>query len=289
MLAQSPSPSPIEEASTWVSEWWPAAAWVAAALLVTLVMRIWVRRTRRKAEAAADDQVEGGRLRRASTVVGLVAGTIQVLAWVVAITVILATAGMPLGPVFASAGVVGVALGFGAQTVVKDTLSGFFIALEGQFDVGDFVELQTDGGPVSGTIEGLSLRTTSIRQFDGPLATVPNGAIQITSNKTRGWGRAIVDIRVALDEDPGRVREVLEEVVAAAAEQEPLAGWLREPPKVLGVTQLTEIAQVIRVVAETLPNHRSEAERELRARMAQGISARGIRVPPLVAPPPPGA
>jgi small conductance mechanosensitive channel len=254
---------------------------LAVAIVVTLVGRRYVRHVRRKAKDTADDLSQGRKLRRRSTLVGLVVGTAQIIAWFTVVVVVLTELGVPLGPLFASAGVVGVALGFGAQTVVRDTLSGLFIALEGQFDVGDIVDVQSEGGLISGTIEALTLRVTTVRQFDGTLSTVPNGSIQVVSNKTRGWGRAIIDIRVALDEDPERVRGILEEVIGAAADQEPLQGWLRERPQVLGVTQLTDVAQVIRVVAETVPNHRVDTERELRGRIAQRIGEQGIRVPPI--------
>lgn len=275
----------------WTADWWlllarRGGAFVAIALAITFVGRWYVHRVRQQAKDVADDQVEGRSRRRRGTIVGVVVGVVQVIAWFIAITVVLDIFGVPLGPLFASAGVIGVALGFGAQAVVKDALAGFFIALEGQYDVGDIVDIQCDGGLVSGTVEGLTLRVTMVRQFDGTLSIVPNGTIQVTSNKTRGWGRAIVDIRVALDEDSERVREVLDGLLAEIAEQEPLRGWLRERPKVLGVTQLTDIAQVIRIVAETSPNHRADTERELRGRMAQRIAERGIRVPPVAAPRP---
>jgi small-conductance mechanosensitive channel len=254
---------------------------VAAALVITVIGRRYVRYVRRKAKNAPDELSAGRRLRRRSTLTGLIVGTIQIAAWFAAIVVVLDELKVPLGPLFASAGVVGVALGFGAQTIVRDTLSGLFIALEGQFDVGDIVDVQSEGGLISGTIEALTLRVTTVRQFDGTLSTVPNGGIQVVSNKTRGWGRAIVDIRVALDEDPEKVRAILEEVIGAAASADPLKGWLRDQPQVLGVTQLTDIAQVIRVVAETVPNHRVDTERELRGKIAQRIGEKGIRVPPV--------
>lgn len=254
---------------------------IALAVVVTLVGRWYMRRVRRKAKNAPDELSAGRRLRRRSTLTGLIVGTIQIVVWFTVLIVILDELGVPLGALFASAGVVGVALGFGAQTIVRDTLSGLFIALEGQFDVGDIVDVQSEGGLISGTIESLTLRVTTVRQFDGTLSTVPNGGIQVVSNKTRGWGRAIVDIRVALDEDPEKVRATLEEVIGAAAAVEPLKGWLRAQPMVLGVTQLTDIAQVIRVVAETVPNHRVDTERELRGKIAQRIGEKGIRVPPV--------
>jgi small conductance mechanosensitive channel len=255
---------------------------IVAALIVTILGGRWARRLRERASEPIDDEVERGRRQRTATVAGLIVTTIQALAWFIVVAVILAASGVPLGPLFASAGVIGVALGFGAQTIVRDTLSGLFIALEGQFDVGDVVDLQTEGGPVNGTIEGLTLRVTTVRQYDGTVSIVPNGGIYVTSNKTRGWGRAIVDIRVALDEDPDRVKGVLEELLAEVAATPPLKDWLQAPPAVLGVTQLTDVAQVVRVVADTLPNHRVDTEREIRGRIAQRIVERGVKAPPVI-------
>jgi moderate conductance mechanosensitive channel len=254
---------------------------VVLALIATFLLRAWVRRCDRRAQAEADDSMEGPRRRRLATIAGLISATLQVIIWIVIGFYLLAAFGVPLGPLFASAGIAGVALGFGAQTLVKDTLAGLFIALEGQFDVGDVIDLQTEGGPVSGTIEGLTLRITSVRQYDGTLSIVPNGSIQVTSNKTRGWGRAIVDVRVALSEDPDRVRQALDDLLAELANEEPLRSWLREAPSVLGVVQLTDIAQVVRVVAQTRPGNRLEAERFLRERITARITEQGIKVPPV--------
>jgi small conductance mechanosensitive channel len=254
---------------------------VVLALIATFLLRAWVRRCDRRAQDAADDSMEGPRRRRLATIAGLISATLQVIIWITIGFYLLAAFGVPLGPLFASAGIAGVALGFGAQTLVKDTLAGLFIALEGQFDIGDVIDLQTEGGPVSGTIEGLTLRITSVRQYDGTLSIVPNGSIQVTSNKTRGWGRAIVDLRVALSEDPDRVRQALDELLTELANEEPLRSWLREAPSVLGVVQLTDVAQVVRVVAQTRPGNRLEAERFLRERITARITEQGIKAPPV--------
>lgn len=252
------------------------------AVLITLVGRRYTRHVRKVAKSAGDDS-EGRKLRRTGTVVGLITATVSVVMWFVIVVVILSWMDVKFGPLLASAGIVGVALGFGAQTLVKDTLAGLFIALEGQFDVGDVVDLSTDGGLVSGSVEDLTLRITSVRQFDGTLSIVPNGSIHITSNKTRGWGRAIVDIRVALGEDPDRIRKLLEELFAELATQPPFDEGLRKEPQILGVTQTTDTALVIRVAAETQPTRRYEVERALREQISSRIAAKGIRVPPVVA------
>lgn len=213
--------------------------------------------------------------------VGLFSSVFVVVAWAVFLLTLLKAMGVDITPILASAGIVGVALGFGAQSLVRDTISGLFIFLEGQFDVGDIVDLTTNAGTVSGTVETLNLRTSAVRQYDGSLSTIPNGLIEVTNNRTRGWGRAVVDVRVALDEDPDRVRETLEELFEQMRGQPPLDEWLRQPPTVLGVTQLTDTAQVIRIAAETRPSHRIDTERLLRARVVPRMAERGIKSPPV--------
>ena len=252
---------------------------ITIGLLVSVLGRRYTRRLRRRAKSAGD--LEGRKARRTATVASLVVATVAVIVWFTVVITIVGGFGIAVGPLIASAGIAGVALGFGAQSLVRDTIAGLFILLEGQFDVGDAIDLDTEGGRVSGSIEGLTLRVTSVRQFDGTLSVIPNGLIQITSNKTRGWGRAIVDVRVAIDEDPEKVRDALQELFDAIVEQEPFEGGLRKEPEILGVMQTTDTAQVIRVVAETQPAQRNEIERALRERISAVITERGIRVPPV--------
>jgi small conductance mechanosensitive channel len=262
---------------------WELASTFVIAVVLTFVSRRWVSRYRKRARSGGDD-AEGRRRRRTATVVGLLSGVVVVIAWAVFLLTLLKAMGVDITPIIASAGIVGIALGFGAQSLVRDTISGLFIFLEGQFDVGDIVDLTTTGaGTVSGTVEALNVRTTSVRQYDGSLSTIPNGLIGITNNRTRGWGRAVVDVRVALDEDPDRVRQTLDELFDEIRNEPPLEGWLRQPPTVLGVTQLTDTAQVIRVAAETMPSHRVDTENLLRARIVARIAERGIKSPPVTA------
>jgi small-conductance mechanosensitive channel len=284
VLAEALSPFTVD----WFNEhgWELASTFVIAAVL-TVVSRRWVTRHRRRARAGGDD-AEGRRRRRTATVVGLLSGVVVLIAWAVFVLTLLKALGVDITPIIASAGIVGIALGFGAQSLVRDTISGLFIFIEGQFDVGDIVDLTTAGaGTVSGTVESLNLRTTSVRQYDGSLSTIPNGLIEVTNNRTRGWGRAVVDVRVALDEDPDRVRDTLDELFDEIRNEPPLEEWLRQPPTVLGVTQLTDTAQVIRVAAETMPSHRIDTERLLRARIVARMAERGIKSPPTAATTPP--
>jgi len=278
--------TPFVTADWWRVHGWALAITFAIPVVATIVSGRWLRVFRKRAKAAGDD-VEGRRLRRLTTVVGLLSGAIIVVAWFVFVLVLLDAVNVNIAPILASAGIAGIALGFGAQTLVRDTISGLFIFLEGQFDVGDIVDLTTSTGTVSGTIEALSLRITSVRQFDGSVSIIPNGTITITNNRTRGWGRAVVDVRVGLTEDADRVREVMLDLFHELEEEPPLKEWLRQPPQVLGVTQLTDIAQVIRAVAETQPTHRIDAERLLRERIVARLAERGILMPSITTPAPP--
>src|SRR5918992_1123929 len=164
---------------------------VVIAILLTFVLQVFVRRFRRKLEGSPSLTQELN-LQRIATLTAALSATGLVIIWVVTLLIVLEAVGVPLGALFASAGVAGVALGFGAQSIVRDTLSGFYILLENQFGVGDVLTLQTTAGAVDGKVESLSFRVTTLRAFDGALHTVPNGNIQIVSNKSRGWARAIV-------------------------------------------------------------------------------------------------
>jgi small conductance mechanosensitive channel len=192
---------------------------------------------------------------------------------------VLSELGFVLGPILLSAGVAGVALGFGAQSLVRDGLSGFFILLENQFGVGDNVALTTASGIVAGRVESLTMRITSVRAFDGSLNIVPNGNIVVATNRSRGWARAIVDVRAAQDEDVDRVRSVLDELMDEIRQDPTQADSIHEGPSVLGVEQIGHDALVMRVVADTRPSKVMEVERTLRERITRRFAERGIRVP----------
>jgi moderate conductance mechanosensitive channel len=245
---------------------------------VTIILQVLVRRFRHKLEGTASVTQELN-LQRVTTLTGALSATSIVVVWTVAILISLDSLEVPLAALFASAGVAGVALGFGAQSIVKDTLSGFFILLENQFGVGDIIELKTTAQPVSGKVEQLTLRVTALRDFDGTLHTVPNGNIQLVSNKSRGWARAIVDVRVAFGEDLERLRGVLEEVFEEIRADPAVEDWIHEGPSVLGVDAMSDYAQVIRIVADTRPSKRYDTERALRERIARRLDAEGIRTP----------
>jgi moderate conductance mechanosensitive channel len=264
---------------------WLAKPWVrmviilVAAVLVTLLSRLVVARFRRKLEGTANITQELN-LQRATTLTGALSTALIVVIWVLAILMVLSEfINFNLGPLLASAGVAGVALGFGAQSLVKDTLSGFFILLENQFGVGDNVEVQTPSNRVTGRVESLTLRVTALRAFDGALHFVPNGNILVASNRSKGWARAIIDVRTAYDEDVEHLRMVLEELFEELKGDRTLSEWIHEAPNVLGVERMGHDALVMRVIADTRPSKVMDVERLLRERITRRLVERGIKVP----------
>lgn len=177
------------------------------------------------------------------------------------------------GTLLASAGVFGVALGFGSQSLVKDVIGGFFIIFEDQFAVGEYVK----AGEFSGIVEEIGLRATRLRDWSGELHIIPNGSITAVTNFNRGKMRALVDIHVPYDEDLDRAMEVMHAVCAEAAGE--FAGKIVEGPTVQGVIQFGERNAILRVVAYTKANEQWELERELRRRIHKAFLREGIRIP----------
>jgi small conductance mechanosensitive channel len=263
----------------------PILVIVIVAVLVSIASRVLVKRFRRKLEGSPSI-TQAINLQRATTLTNALAATAIVLIWTIALLMVLGQLDINLAPLLASAGIAGVALGFGAQSIVRDALAGFFILLENQFGVGDVVETQTTGGQVTGKVESLTLRITTLRAFDGTLHVVPNGNMQVISNKSRGWARAIVDVRLPYGEDVDKVRGILEDLFDEVRERPPLKEWLRDGPSVLGIEALSDYALVVRVIADTRPSKRFDAERMLREAIQARLGEQGIRVP--LPPNPPG-
>jgi small-conductance mechanosensitive channel len=267
-----------EETNWFIDHGIPILVVVAIAVVVTLLSRVAVNRFRRRLEGTASLTQELN-LQRATTLTHAISAALVVVIWTIAILIVLGEFGYSLGPLLATAGVAGVALGFGAQSVVRDTLSGFFILMENQFGVGDNVEIQTPSSKVIGRVESLTMRITSLRAFDGTLHIVPNGNIIVASNRSRGWARAIVDVRAAYEEDVDQLRRVLDELFEELKSDRTLSEWIHEGPSVLGVERMGQDALVMRVVADTRPSKVMDVERTLRERISIRLVERGIRVP----------
>lgn len=193
--------------------------------------------------------------------------------YTVATFMILGEIGINLGPLIAGAGIIGVALGFGSQSLVKDFLSGVFILVEDQFGVGDIVDLDNQ---TSGVVDAVSLRTTRLRSVDGTLWHVPNGEIRRVGNKSQHWSRALIDIEVAYDTDIDHA----EAVIAKVADEIALGDAdVIEQPEVWGVEQLGANGIVLRLVVKTRPSEQFRVSRELRRKIKAAFDAEGIEIP----------
>ena len=191
----------------------------------------------------------------------------------VAAVMILGELGVELGPLIAGAGIIGVALGFGSQSLVRDFLSGIFILVEDQFGIGDIVNLD---GATSGTVEAVSLRTTRLRAVDGTVWHVPNGEIRRVGNMSQHWSRALLDIEVAYATDLGRAQEVIRAVAHAVWDEDK---HVLEEPEVWGVESLGANGVVIRLVVKTTPSEQYRVSRALRERLKVAFDDEGIEIP----------
>ncbi len=180
-----------------------------------------------------------------------------------------------VAPIVASAGILGVALGFGAQSLVKDFLSGIFMIVEDQYGVGDVIDL----GEAIGTVEAVSLRVTRLRDVNGTVWYVRNGEILRVGNKSQNWGRSVLDVVVAPDEDVARVRAVLEDVAHDLWTDEDFQGVVIEAPEVWGVEAITAEGVTVRVTLKTAPMEQGRIAREMRARIKARFAHEGIRSP----------
>src|SRR5439155_11376125 len=180
-----------------------------------------------------------------------------------------------LGPLLAGAGIVGVAIGFGAQTLVKDFLSGMFMLIEDQFGVGDVI----DAGFASGVVEGVSLRTTRLRDVEGTVWHIPNGEIHRIANKSQDWSRAVLDVQVALGTDLREAERVIKEVADAVWTEERWSTSILEEPEVWGGEGMAANSVTIRLVVKTKPSDQWDLMRVLRERISSAFLAAGIKLP----------
>jgi small conductance mechanosensitive channel len=236
----------------------------------------------RPLKARADVLVLGSqgvarRNQRAGSIGSLLVSILSFTIWTVAIILILAEVGINVAPLLASAGIAGVALGFGAQNLVKDFLSGISMLLEDQYGVGDVV----DTGLGKGTVESVSLRITRLRDVNGVVWYVRNGEITRIGNETQNWGRAVLDIPVAPDQSIAMVRDLLNVTAVTLAADPDWEDLILEEPSVWGVQAITNDATVVRITLKTAPGKQGEVARELRERVKSAFDESGVALAPL--------
>lgn len=267
---------------------------IIGAALVAVIVRWLISRSMGRLLLAGSGKKSGGqgRLRRRTSEVLLASGDTSVrtearietltavfrsigtaLVWFVALFLSLEILGISLGPLLATAGIVGVALGFGTQTMVRDFISGFFIVAEDQFGVGDTIDV---GGGAKGVVERITLRATHIRDPEGTMWHVANGQIVKVANKSQEWARALIDVVLPYDADVSAVSDVMQEVADSIQADPAWSEKIMERAEIWGIQEFDPDGVHVRMVIKTEPAAQFGVLRELRARMKETFDQRGI-------------
>ncbi|GEO93896.1 mechanosensitive ion channel family protein [Kocuria turfanensis] len=223
-----------------------------------------------------DAGLAGARQSQRATTIGSVLSSVgTVLIWAVALLMVLSELEYDIGPVLASAGIAGVALSFGAQSLVKDYLSGIFIVAEDQLGIGDVVDL----GEASGTVESVGLRVTQVRDVNGTLWHVRNGEILRVGNQSQGWARCVLDLPVPYDTNIELMTELLLHEATLLRDDPKVGEFITEDPEVWGVEAVTGESVTVRVAVRTVPLKQWDVARALRLRMKKMLDREGLHVP----------
>jgi small conductance mechanosensitive channel len=213
--------------------------------------------------------------KRAATIGGIIRKTIGLVVWAVAVVMALKEIGFDIAPILAGAGVIGLAVGFGAQNLVRDVITGLFMLMENQISVNDIAIINGTGG----LVEQVNLRTTVLRGLDGTVHVFPNGAITSLSNMTHEFSYYVFDVGVAYKEDTDRVVGVLKELSEQIRQEEEFRPLILEPLDVLGVDQFGDSAVVIKVRLKTVPSKQWQVGREMNRRIKKRFDEEGIEIP----------
>jgi small-conductance mechanosensitive channel len=221
------------------------------------------------------ETVPGAATKRVRTLISVLWTIVFVLIWFVVALTSLGQIGVNIAPILASAGVVGLAVGFGAQNLVKDLVSGFFLILENQLRVGDVAVINGTGG----LVEAISFRTIVLRDEAAVVHVFPNGSVTSLSNMTKDWSAYVISVNVAFKEDPDRVADVMRRVAEEMYAEPNYKAAMLEPIEIFGVDGFTELAVIIKARLKTLPLQQFNVGREYRRRLKKAFDAAGIEMP----------
>lgn len=242
-------------------------------ILILVAMNLLAKAARRAASAGLASP-SSDMERRAKTLGSVLNNTARILVAVFFILMVLTEFGVNIQPLLAGSAVAGVALGFGAQALVKDIIAGFFLLLENQFVVGDVINVDDKH---MGTVERMTLRITQLRDLEGRVHYLPNGTITKVIVLTKDYAQAVVDVEIRVEEDFDHVTALLQKIGQELQEARP--EWIQTPTEVKGIESFTAVGIVIRTVTRTNPGMQWDAARELRRRFMQGFRQAGIQMP----------
>jgi len=256
---------------------WLMTSGLRALLIIVLAVAAYelLRRLVRQAIKrlqALDGEENSAFDKRVETIFTVVKRTLLAVIVVTAILMVLNELGADITPLLASVGIVGLALGLGAQSLVRDMIGGLFILLENQYKVGDVVEL---AGKV-GVVELMTLRTTRLRDFHGVLHIIPNGDVRIVSNRAHEWSRAVIDVGITYENDVDLATRLLEEIGQKLLDHPDHGPLVLEPPTVLGIEALGDWQIQLRMIIKTLPNQQHGLQRYVRRQIRDQFAAQGV-------------
>lgn len=213
---------------------------------------------------------------REDTLISTISAGMRVVVWVLGGLLLLSELGIDIAPLLAGAGIAGVALGFGAQSMVKDFLSGMFILIENQYRVGDVIRINRD---VPGKVERITLRSTVLRDLDGMVHHIPNGVIEIATNMTMEFANVNLDIGVGYDSDIDKVEEIVNKVGQEIVKDEEWGPLVKEPPKFFRIDEFGDSAIIVKIIGKTEPMKQWRVTGELRRRLKKAFDKEGIEIP----------
>ena len=248
---------------------------VLVGALVVIRLAALITRRVEKAFEDNDPSTMNEREKQAATLGKVTRNMVRILVWGVAVMMILRELGIDIGPILAGVGIAGLAVGFGAQSLVKDFLAGMFVLIENQYNVGDVVRIAS----FAGLVEKITLRATTLRDLEGKVHIIPNGAVDVVTNMTREFSRFVLDVGVAYKENVDSVMALLKEIGDEMAGDPEYSKLITGPLEVLGVEDFGDSAVVIRVRFTTEPIQQWTVGREFRRRVKNTFDAKGIEIP----------
>lgn len=248
---------------------------IVGAWLVSHFLKVIVTRVVRRLVPHTAFTLESEEQKREDTLISIIQGFLSILIWIIVIFFVLERIGIPVGPLLTGAGIIGVAVGFGSQSLVKDILSGIFIIAENQFRIGDVIAV----GEYSGTVEGMTLRVTRLRQLDGTIHYIPNGEITVASNKSKDYSMVDLKIDVGYDTQIDHLEEVINAVGEEIASDEAFKEHIIETPQFLRIDGFGDFAITARILGKVYPKQQYLIAGELRKRLKRAFEQHDIDIP----------
>jgi small-conductance mechanosensitive channel len=266
----------LETVITWILENGPS---VILVIVVTYVishfLKAIVSRVVRRLVPRGSFDLETEEIKRENTLISIIHGFLGIIIWIGALFFILEKFGVPVAPLLTGAGILGVAVGFGSQSLVKDVINGIFIIVENQFRIGDVISV----GEYTGTVEGMTLRTTRLRQLNGTIHYIPNGEIKVASNESKDFSMVDLQVGVGYQTKIDHLEEIINQVGLDMAHDPDFMDHIIEAPHFLRIEDLSDYSITARILAKVYPKHQYFIAGELRKRLKLAFEAHDIDIP----------